>query len=358
MNIAIVTSGDYIYAGNVFLYAKSKGYSISFIDVLGPQNDLLLKKFKLMILFGFFRSLSLLFLSYRIKKAIKKSGNLQTIKKSNVESVLFNGNFDLIILVNYAWLFPVDDEVKIINCHPSLLPKYRGLMPISHTVNEALIHKLAYVETGVTIHQIDDNFDMGKLICQKKIELPSDTPLSEFYKKTYDLILDCLDVMVKSPEGVEKLDRGRYYSSMGFLDVVRFKFRLLKQDKFFKFIVNGGLIGLVSWFFQIAFYSFLLSNFPYIENKMMLSVYTAFVISAIISFHSLKRYVFKSEGYIYKFFIVTTLVIGIVGLLSEIIFFLVNPISPFLSTYFSYPISALIISPLSFLLKSRLVFIK
>ena len=144
-------------------------------------------------------------------------------------------------------------------------------MPISHAVNEALMHKLDYVETGITIHQIDDNFDMGKLICRKKIELPSDTPLSEFYKRTYGLISDCLDIVVKNPEGVENLDRGKYYSSMGLSDVVRFKFRLLKYNKFFKFIVNGGLIGLISWFFQIAFYSFLLSYFPYIDNSIFYS---------------------------------------------------------------------------------------
>ena len=358
MKISIVTSGDYIYAGNVFLHAKSMGHSVSFVDVSGPQSDILLKKFKLVVLFGFFKSLLLFFSSIHTKKIIKKSGNLQTIKKINVESILLNGDFDLIILVNYAWLFPTDSSVKILNCHPSLLPKYRGLMPISHMLNKALINKLTYIETGVTIHQIDDNFDMGRLICQKKIKLPSDTSLSEVYKRTYGLISDCLDIVIKSPEVGVKLDKGKYYSSMAFLDVVRFKFRLLNQNKFFKFIINGGLIGIVSWFFQVIFYSFLLSDFPYIDNKMMLSVYAAFVISAIISFHSLKRYVFKTEGYFYKFFIVTTLVICIVGLLSEIIFFLVNPISPFLSTYFSYPISALIISPLSFLLKSRLVFIK
>ena len=230
MNVAIVTSGDYIYAGNVFLYAKSKGYNVSFVDVSGSQKDLFFKKFKLIILFGFFRSLSLLFLSCRIKKTIKKSGNLQTIKKPNVESELLDGNFDLVILVNYAWLFPTDSKVKVINCHPSLLPKYRGLMPISHAVNESLIRKLAYVETGITIHQIDDNFDMGRLICQKKIELPSDTPLSEFYKRTYGLISDCLELMIKHPEGIGKLDRGKYYSSMSLLDVVRFKVRLLSQN--------------------------------------------------------------------------------------------------------------------------------
>ena len=160
MKISIVTSGDYIYAGNVFLHAKSMGHSVSFVDVSGPQSDILLKKFKLVVLFGFFKSLLLFFSSIHTKKIIKKSGNLQTIKKINVESILLNGDFDLIILVNYAWLFPTDSSVKILNCHPSLLPKYRGLMPISHMLNKALINKLTYIETGVTIHQIDDNFDM------------------------------------------------------------------------------------------------------------------------------------------------------------------------------------------------------
>ena len=356
MNVAIVTSGDYIYAGNVFLYARSKGYNVSFVDVSSSQKNLFFKKLKLLILFGFFRSLSLLFLSFRNKKKIKKFRNFQIIRKVNVESELLDGNFDLVILINYAWLFPAHSKVKVINCHPSLLPKYRGLMPISHVVNESLLRKLPYVETGVTIHQIDDNFDMGTLICQKKIELPSDTPLYEFYKRTYGLISDCLELVIKQPVGTEKLTRGKYYSSMNFFDVVLFKVRLLKQNNFIKFMINGCFIGLTSWCLQILFYSILLSIAPNLANKIMISVYAAFIISALISFHSLKKYVFKVEGSIYKFYIATTLMICLVGLLSEILFFLVNPISPFLSTYCAYPISALIISPLSFYLKKRLVF--
>ena len=73
----------------------------------------------------------------------------------------------------------------------------------------------------------------------------------------------------------------------------------------------------------------------------MISVYAASIISALISFHSLKKYVFKVDGSIYKFYIATTLMICFVGLLSEILFFLVNSISP-----------------LSFYLKKRLVFYK
>lgn len=358
MKIAIVTSGDYVYAGNIFIDAKSKGHNISFIDVLGSPKNLIFKKFKLIFLFGIFDSLSFLISSYRNKKYIKKSSNVRIIHKHDIGSVLLRGDFDLIILINYAFRFPLDEKINIVNCHPSLLPKFQGLMSISHNVNDALLNNLNNVKTGITVHQIDNNFDIGKLIIQKSIELPSDTKLFYFYKKTYALISECLDEVIRSPAGKESLDGGSYFSSMSFWDVLKFKLRLLKQNKFFKFIINGGLIGLVSWFLQLCIYTLLESYLSYLDNKMLISVYAAFVVSVIISFHSLKKFVFKSRGYIYRFFIVTTLIVSIVGFLTELIFALFFSASPFFSIYFSYPLAALLVAPLSFLSQKHMVFIK
>lgn len=358
MNVAIVTSGDYIYAGDVFVDAKSKGHNVSFVDVSGGQKNLFLKKLKLSFLFGFLDSLRLLFLSHRTKKIIKRSGDFRIIHRNNVESVLLDGSFDLIVLINYAWRFPVHETINVVNCHPSLLPKYRGLMPISHAVNDALSNNLTKLTTGVTIHQIDENFDMGRLVCRKSTQLSLDTSLFDFYRISYSLISDCLDQLIRCPEGTEKLTGGNYHSSMSVSNVFQFKIKLLKHNKFIKFIINGGLIGIFSWLFQVGIYLALETYVSHLENKMLLSVYGAFLASAIISFHSLKIFVFKSDGYIYRFLAVTTAMIIVVGLLAELVFFLLNPIEPIVSAYFSYPISALVVAPFSFFLKNKLVFIK
>ena len=60
---------------------------------------------------------------------------------------------------------------KIINIHPSLLPKYKGL-----NVHERVIkNKERY--TGCTVHYVTSKLDSGKIIFQKKIKISKrDTP--------------------------------------------------------------------------------------------------------------------------------------------------------------------------------------
>ena len=54
---------------------------------------------------------------------------------------------------------------KIINIHPSLLPKYKGL----DTHRRVLENKEIY--TGCTVHHVNSKLDAGKIILQKKIKI-------------------------------------------------------------------------------------------------------------------------------------------------------------------------------------------
>ena len=59
---------------------------------------------------------------------------------------------------------------KIINIHPSLLPKYKGL----NTFQRALKNKEKL--TGCTVHYVNNRLDSGKIILQKKINVePKDS---------------------------------------------------------------------------------------------------------------------------------------------------------------------------------------
>lgn len=65
---------------------------------------------------------------------------------------------------------------RIINIHPALLPSYGGKGMYGEKVHQAVI-AAGDKESGITIHDVDDHYDNGKIIFQKKIEvLPSDTP--------------------------------------------------------------------------------------------------------------------------------------------------------------------------------------
>ena len=75
---------------------------------------------------------------------------------------------DFIVLAGYMRLIGkslLDEyEGKIINIHPSLLPKYRGLDAIGQAIQNG------EREIGVTVHYVDAGMDTGKIIAQKKIE--------------------------------------------------------------------------------------------------------------------------------------------------------------------------------------------
>ena len=54
---------------------------------------------------------------------------------------------------------------KIINIHPSLLPKYKGL----NTFSRVLKSKDKF--SGCTVHYVNEKLDSGKIILQKKVEI-------------------------------------------------------------------------------------------------------------------------------------------------------------------------------------------
>ena len=87
---------------------------------------------------------------------------------------------DLIVLAGFLWLIPqhlIDAfPNKIINIHPALLPKYGGKGFYGHHVHEAVVaaHEK---ESGITIHYVNERYDSGDIIFQKKVALSAtDTP--------------------------------------------------------------------------------------------------------------------------------------------------------------------------------------
>ena len=64
---------------------------------------------------------------------------------------------------------------RIINIHPALLPKYGGKGMHGMHVHEAVV-AAKEMESGITIHLVDEEYDPGKALFQAKCEvLPCDT---------------------------------------------------------------------------------------------------------------------------------------------------------------------------------------
>ena len=76
-------------------------------------------------------------------------------------------NIDLIILAGYMRIIkqPNNFPCPIINVHPSLLPKYKGL----HAVEQAINSKDRF--TGCTVHYVNDELDGGEIIEQAKVPI-------------------------------------------------------------------------------------------------------------------------------------------------------------------------------------------
>jgi len=62
------------------------------------------------------------------------------------------------------------NKFTIINSHPALLPKYGGVGMYGRFVHEAVIHNKEKI-SGVTIHEVNENYDEGKIILQKSIDV-------------------------------------------------------------------------------------------------------------------------------------------------------------------------------------------
>lgn len=87
---------------------------------------------------------------------------------------------DLIVLAGYLTILTPNIvrafERKIINIHPSLIPKYCGIGFYGMRVHEAVIAG-GETESGCTVHYVDEGADTGAIIAQTKVSVyPDDTP--------------------------------------------------------------------------------------------------------------------------------------------------------------------------------------
>ena len=92
------------------------------------------------------------------KKAEKKI--LFFLKKKKIDVICLAGFMKIL-----SGMFIKEFKGKILNTHPSLLPKYKGL----NTHQRALNNKEKY--SGFTIHLVNEKLDSGKIIFQKKIKI-------------------------------------------------------------------------------------------------------------------------------------------------------------------------------------------
>jgi formyltetrahydrofolate-dependent phosphoribosylglycinamide formyltransferase len=140
-----------------FSYKKKSPISIEIIITNNPKA----KGLK----FGKIFKIKSKSINYKNKYLAEKKIFLE-LKKCNIKLICLAG-FMKIISKNFIKKF----KGKIINIHPSLLPKYKGLRTHERVIknNEKF--------SGCTVHFVNAKLDSGKIILQKKVKISKkDTP--------------------------------------------------------------------------------------------------------------------------------------------------------------------------------------
>ena len=167
VNIAIFASGSGTNAQNIIKYLEEtsfdNGVKIEVKLVLSNKREAyVLERAK----------------QHNIETCVFSADSLKN--SNNIDTLLKNHNIDFIVLAGFLLKFPdrlVNEyRGKIINLHPSLLPKFGGKGMYGSAVHAAVVES-GETESGITVHLVDEIYDNGKPLFQAKCSVnPGETP--------------------------------------------------------------------------------------------------------------------------------------------------------------------------------------
>lgn len=172
MNLAIFASGAGSNALNIIRFFKnSEAVKINFVLCNKPDA--------------------------KIVTAAKEEGvNVVVVSNQDVEEgikivdLCELNNVDYIILAGFLRKIPEQliglYPNRIINIHPSLLPKYGGKGMYGANVHKAVLENKEK-ESGITIHYVNSEFDEGEIIAQFKCTVDDSETLESLQQKIHQL---------------------------------------------------------------------------------------------------------------------------------------------------------------------------
>lgn len=182
--IAIFASGSGTNAENIIRYFREKGTATVAL-VLTNRRD-----------------------AFVLERAARLDVPARWFAKSDWENgeavldVLKEYGIDFVVLAGFLARVPENILHKyperMVNIHPSLLPKFGGKGMYGDRVHEAVI-AAGEQESGITIHYTSERYDEGAVICQKRCPvLPDDTPetlaqrIHRLEYETYPQVIEAL----------------------------------------------------------------------------------------------------------------------------------------------------------------------
>lgn len=171
-NLAILASGNGTNAANFMDYFKNHPYiRITLVISNNPS-------------------------AYVLTRAASRDIPARVIRNSEwddknlVSEVLETYNIGAIVLAGYLKLIPswlVDMYPnRIFNIHPALLPDYGGKGMYGMHVHKAVV-EAGERYSGITIHLVNEAYDKGKILFQKKIELAENETAESLAAKIHEL---------------------------------------------------------------------------------------------------------------------------------------------------------------------------
>ena len=189
VSILIFASGNGSNAENIITYFKKKAIDINWMIITNNKNAGVIKRsIKMGVPYSVFS-----------KKDFYENIFLKKISLINPKLIILAG-FLLKVPENLIKKF----DNKIINIHPSLLPKYGGKGMYGMHVHKEVI-KNKEKQSGISIHYVNNQYDDGKIIFQKSTKITYPFTAEELAKKIHEL------EMKYFPEVIEKLIDPEFY---------------------------------------------------------------------------------------------------------------------------------------------------
>lgn len=179
-SIAIFASGSGSNAENIYQYFLDRDIEIKYLVCNNPHAGVLSRFYQ--------TDVQVLLIE---KRDLVSDDFLAKMKSVNL---LILAGFLLLIPAKMVAAFPN----KIINIHPALLPKYGGKGMYGEHVHRAVLEDHA-CEHGITIHYVNEAFDQGEIIFQKKFEVNESDDLNSIQRKIHQLEFE------NYPKVIEKL---------------------------------------------------------------------------------------------------------------------------------------------------------
>ncbi len=127
-----------------------------------------------------------------------------------VDEVLQSARVDLVCLCGYLRHFAVEPcwKDRVVNIHPSLLPRHGGRGMYGDRVHAAVL-AAGEDETGCTVHAVDEIYDHGAVILQRRCPVLPDDTVSTLAARVFEAECVAMPTAVRDlAEGRIRIERG------------------------------------------------------------------------------------------------------------------------------------------------------